>query len=136
MGNIENEEYIEELEIYGINNAKPYIFRIHKDMEGAKVKETIFLICQVSINVGVINEKIKDEFVEPTYFIKGIGYTTNFWKNLIDGKLVCPGIPHYNTAVAYYWNLLPEGKTLNDMKNDILSNTQDYPGIIEIVPAS
>lgn len=133
---MENEEYSEEINVYGTNSTKPYIFRIHKDMEGAKVKETVFLVCQVLINEEITNEIVKNEYKERTFIIKGIGYTTNFWKNLIAGKLVCPEIPDYNTAVAYYWNLLPEGKTLNDMKKDILGNTLNYPGIIEIVPAS
>lgn len=120
-----------DLRIYG-NSRTTYNFSIHEDMAGANIQKTVFLLCKIQINQGITNEVVKQQYKEVTYLIKGVGYTENFWDFLKDNKLLHPYNIESGIVVAYFWDTLPYGKTHIDIKDDILKNTKDFPGIIEI----
>jgi|GEM_PF-3942570 hypothetical protein len=117
--------YSVDLKIFG-ESGTLYRFTIREDLEVSNIKETVFLICKKLINEGITNEAVNQQ--PPAYLIKMIGYTENFWKYLIDNHLIDSGV-----IVAYFWDVLPYGKTYIDLKNDILKNTTSYPGITEIL---
>jgi hypothetical protein len=118
------QHYSIELKIFG-ESGTPYRFAIREDLEVANIKEAVFLICEKLIDKGTTNEATSQ--YPPSYLIKMIGYTENFWKYLIDNHLIDSGV-----IVAYFWDVLPYGKTYIDIKDDILKNTAGYPGITEI----
>jgi hypothetical protein len=119
--------YKEEMKIFG-ESGNVYNFVIREDLDGANIKETVFLICEILINEGITNEVVKQQAHEITYLIKSVGHTKDFWKFLIDNKLIDSEV-----IISFLWDIVPKGKTLLDVKDDILKNRIKYPDIKEII---